>query len=247
MRCVVAVVALAAAVGFVGLTGCSGSLHVDTDGPTAPGIQGALPLATTASAPLKGRTQAELSIVSGFSTISVSAGPIGDRLFELSGTPGDVLPAAALTGDTVAITNGHALSNHPTSDSVRIVLNPNVRWRVALSGGATSAVVDLSAAHLAAVDVTQGISSFEVTLPAQAGTTQLALAAGVSSLRVHTRGAEPARATLSAGAGSAVIDGETHTGVAAGSIFAGPGWDAAANRVDIECSAGIGALVVDQV
>jgi hypothetical protein len=243
MRVVVAVVALAA---VVGLTGCTGSLHVQTDDRTTAGAV-ALPLATAASVPLNGRTEAELSVVSGFATVSVSAGSIGDHLFELTGTPGDALPAATLTGDTVAITNGHPLSNQSLSDSVRIVLNPGVRWRIALSGGATSAVVDLSAAHLVAVDVTQGVSSLEVTLPAQSGTTQLALAAGVSSLRVHTRGAEPARATLSAGAGSAVIDGQTHTGVAAGSMFAGAGWDAAANRVDIECSAGIGALVVDQV
>jgi hypothetical protein len=243
MRCVVAVVAIAA---MAGLAGCTGSLHVNTGDRSTPGAV-ALPLATAASVPLNGRTEAEVSIVSGFATVSVSAGSIGDHLFELTGTPGDALPTATLTGDTVAVTNGHPLSNRSASDSVRIVLNPDVRWRVALSGGATSAVVDLSAAHLVAVDVTQGVSSLEVTLPAQSGTTQLALAAGVSSLRVHTRGDEPARATLSAGAGSAVIDGQTHTGIAAGSMFAGAGWDTAANRVDIECSAGIGALVVDQV
>ena len=247
MRRVLAAAVLAA---LAGLTACSGSLHLTDGGLTHGGLTGAnpaLPSAGTGSLPLDGRTAAELDIVSGFSTVSVTAAPIGGRLLEVTGTPATAPPTAAATGDTVAVSSGHPVTGGPVSDAVQIVLNSSVRWQVALSGGAASAIVDLSAARVSSVEVVQGVSSLEVTLPAQAGTTEVTLAAGASSLRVHTRGGEPARATLSAGAGSAVIDGETHSGVAAGSSFTGAGWDTATARVDIECSAGVGALVVDEV
>ena len=241
MRRILAVAILAA---LATLVGCTSSIHVAAK-PNSTNVAG-LPVPTVASVPLAGRTQAELDVVSGFATVTITIGSTNDQLLELAGTPGTATPTAILAGDTVAISNAHPANGATASDTARIVLNPNVRWQVALSGGATSAIVDLTGGQVSGVDVTQGVSSLELTTPAQAGTTNLDLAAGVSSLRVHTRGAEPARATLAGGAGNVVIDGVAHSGVAAGSSFASDGWDAAANRVDIECSAGVSSLVVDQ-
>jgi hypothetical protein len=244
MRRVLAGAVLAA---FLCLTACSGSLHVT--GPnadaTAGGAGGAAPAA--ASIPRAGRTQAELDVVAGFTTVAVTVAPIGDRLLEVGGASATTPPAAILAGDTVAILTSHPGAGGSASDTARIVLNPNVRWHIALSGGAATVTVNLSGGSVSAIDVTQGISSLEVIVPAQAGTTAVELAAGVSLLRVHTRGNEPARATLAGGAGNVVIDGVVHSGVAAGSSFASAGWDAATNRVDVECSAGVSSLIVDQI
>jgi hypothetical protein len=236
---------VAALVAAAVLTSCAGSLRLNAPAGSRPAA--GFPLISAPSIPLGGRRQAELNIVAGFASVSITAGAIGGRLLELSGTPGSAAPSATLAGDIVAVGNAHPSSGPPASDTVQIVLNPNVRWHVVLSGGATAAIVDLSAASVSAVDVTQGVSSLEVSLPAESGTTALTLTAGVSSLRVHTHGNEPARATLSAGAGSAVIDGVAHSGIAAGSSYAGTGWDAAASRVDLECAAGVGSLIIDQI
>lgn len=237
MRSVIAVAVAAAAV----LTGCSGSIHL-----AAPGVSNAqsTTLTNTVSVPRGGRASAELDVVSGFTTLSITAAPLGDGLVRVNGKVGFAPLSATLSGNTVAIANTGAA---PGSDTAQIVLNANVRWRVALDAGDSSALIDLSSTRVDSLEVTQGVSSLVVTLPAQTGTTALMLAAGVSSLNVHTRGNEPVRATLSAGAGNAVIDGVVHTGIAAGSSFASTGWDSARNRVDIECSAGIGALVIDQL
>jgi hypothetical protein len=235
-----------AAIAIMALSACTGSLHLRPAGPNNTGAV-ALPLGGSATVPLSGRTVAELHIVAGFTAVSITTGATGADLIRASTPAGSgLLPVVTVTGNVAAVGNRSAPSGGGNG-ALLVVLNRSVRWQVSLDGGASSAIVDLTGAQVSGVDLTQGVSSLEVTLPAQAGTIPMTIAAGVSSLRVHVSGSEPARATLSAGAGNVVIDGVAHSGIAAGTSFASSGWDTSANRVDIQCSAGISTLLVDQV
>jgi len=243
-----------ASIAIVALSACTGPLRLHAAGPNtappaaaAPGAPATAALNGPATAALDGRTVAELHIVAGFTAVSITTGAIGTDLLRAS-TPADsgLLPVVTVTGNVAAVGN-RSTSSGGGNPGLLVVLNRGVRWQISLDGGASSAIIDLTGAKVSGVDLTQGVSSLEVTLPAQAGTTPMTIAAGASSLRVHVSGNEPVRATLSAGAGNVVIDGVAHSGIAAGTSFASAGWDTAADRVDIQCSAGVSSLLVDQV
>lgn len=233
----------------VALTACDGGLHVNV--PIAATSSGA---ASTASAPLSAPFTsplatsgiAELRIASGFSTVAIRVAPIGHDLFRAITPPnsgGSINSAvnASSSGAVVIITGSGGSTN-----TVEVVLSPTPRWQISLDAGANAAIIDMTGAKVAGVAINQGVSSLDITLPDQSGTTAIALAAGVSQLQVHLAGKRPAQVTASAGAGSVTIDGITHSGVAAGSSFQSPGWTAAADRVDIECGAGVSSVVVDR-
>jgi hypothetical protein len=238
------IVAAAAVFVLAAATACDGGLHVARADNAALSPVGRSPVA---SAPLDGQSAAELHVSGGLTTIDVTSGAIGNDLFRATTAPGSgQVPVAAVTGNVVSLAE-HGISAGNGLAAIAVILNPRVTWSISLDGGASSAVLDLSGAHVAAVDLTQGVSFLEVTLPAASGTTRLAIAAGASQVQVHLHGTEPVRATLSAGAGSVTLDGVTHSGIAAGTSFATAGWDAAAQRVDIECSSGVSTIVIDRV
>lgn len=198
----------------------------------------------TAWAPRDLRTQADLVITSGFTVVEVSAADIGDDLFHAT-APGSVYgPTATVVRDMVAITEGgHAGGGSSVLD---VRLNPRVAWRVLLDGGSNVAIVDLTGVRVRGVDVTKGVSTIEMTLPAATGTTPITMSGGASTMRLHLRGAAPVRTTMSGGAGIVTIDGAVHSGVAGGTAFASPGWYTAPDRYDIDCVAGVSELVVDR-
>jgi hypothetical protein len=197
----------------------------------------------TAWAPRDLRTQADLIVTSGFKVVEVSVADIGDDLFHAT-SPGSVTgPTASVVRDLVAITDGGKPDGGASVLDVR--LNPRVAWRVTLDGGANVAIVDLTGARVRGVDVTKGVSTIEMTLPAATGTTPIMMSGGASTMRLHLRGAAPVRTTMTGGAGIVTIDGAVHSGVAGGTAFVSPGWDSAPDRYDIDCAAGVSQLIVD--
>jgi hypothetical protein len=54
----------------------------------------------------------------------------------------------------------------------------------------------------------------------------------------------PARLRLDGGAASATLAGQTHTGLAGGTVHAAAGWAGAASRYDIEAPAGLSVISV---
>jgi len=228
-----------------GLTGCDRDLVVT--GPSSIAVP-VLPVTSVASVPIGGRVAAELHVVSGFTTLTITTGDIGDDLVRATAAAGSrVRPAVSLAGNIVAVGNAPSPPGGSGPASVALILNPSVRWQLSLDAGATAVVINLAGGSVSGVDVAQGVSSLQLTLPPVTGTTVISIAAGVSSLIVHLHGHEPVRATLSSGAGSATIDGGSHSGIAAGSSFTPAGWASATDRVDVACSAGVGALVIDRV
>lgn len=196
------------------------------------------------SAPLDGRQEVELHLVSGTGVVTVRGADLDGLLYEVSTPPdGDSVPRVVDRGDRIEL---HLV---PTGRSgpaaVEIALDSQVRWQIRLSGGAVEQAVDMRAGNLGGVDFVAGATRIEVFLPPPRGTTTVRVGTGAGELVVHTPEGVPVQARLNSGAGRATIDGETHGGIAPGTVLGSPGWDRAEDRYAID-SGGLGALTVDR-
>lgn len=186
---------------------------------------------------------ASFSLINGADVVRVSVDDLGTDLFLVS-TPGDskVAPKVDANGPTVVAGLREAGGDGPAL--VTVVLNQNVRWTVRLAGGAGDQTVDLTGGVGGDVDFSAGTTRAEVTLPAASGTQRVVLGGGASLLVVNLAGRAPVRVAAQNGAGKVTVDGDTRSGVAAGAVFAAPGWDSATDRFDVDATSGVSSVIV---
>ncbi|GAA1761594.1 hypothetical protein GCM10009681_35930 [Luedemannella helvata] len=193
------------------------------------------------------RDAAVLDVVSGATTVTVRAADLGDTLARAS-TPDDSALAPSIV-ETDADLQVHLADTGLTGPEALVVeLNKDVAWRLRFSGGATEVTVDgAMAARVDGVDLASGVTRAELGLPAPHGTTQVRVAGGASDVAVHLPSGPPAKVSIGGGAATVKVDGATHSGVSAGTVFAPSGWDAADDRFDIAATSGVSTLTVDRL
>ena len=171
--------------------------------------------ASTATAPLDGRTISGFDLVDGAAAITLRTADLGGDLYRIS-TP-TVTPRVTDENGRIRLflCNGKA-------PRVQVALNARVRWDLRVGGGTELSTIDLSEARLAAVDLAGGASRINLTLPKPDGTLTVRMTGGVSEFDVHTAGGVPVRVRLGSGAGQVVLDGTSHQGVAAGALSPRP-------------------------
>jgi hypothetical protein len=212
--------------------------------------RGNAPLAHLAAGPADGRTAAQLSVVSGATTLSVRAADLGDDLYRVSTPPtSGQVPAVVVTGDLVQVQLTDAgqpdgFSAGPSA--VEVLISDDVRWAIRLDGGATETQVALAGGQLSALDFGAGSARIEATLPHPSGSVTVRMSGGASAYNLHLPDGVPARVRLGGGAGSVTVDGVQHSGIAGGTTWDGPGWGAAADRYDIDNTAGVSTLTLDR-
>ena len=213
--------------GVLALAGCSGA-------------HGAPP--HTVSMPRDGRDSATLEVVNGATTVTVGTASLGGNLIRVS-TPDNSGIRPALAGHGPVL-----LHLDPTGGSgpaaVRILLNPQVTWRLRFAGGTSLTSVNLGHGRVAGVDFAAGASVITMTLPRPGGTASVVLAGGASRATLSLPAGVPARLRLDGGAASATLAGQTHVGVAGGTVLTASGWAQAASRYDIDAPAGVSAISV---
>jgi hypothetical protein len=188
---------------------------------------------------------ASFELASGVTTLAVRSADIGDSLYRIATPPGaGVLPATVISDGTVVTQLVSSGISGPSL--VDVTLSDDVAWTIHLDGGATEATVDMRDGGLAALNFGAGVSRIDVTLPSAAGTLPIVMSGGASEFAVHAPPGVPARVALTGGAGSATIDGDTHTGIAGGTVFTPVGWDSAAQRIDVDNTAGVSAFDLDR-
>jgi hypothetical protein len=177
-------------------------------------------------------------------SVTVRSQDLGSDLYRVTLAKRDAKVAAKVT-DTGA---NHRLTlvkdAGTTAPPVTITLNAGVRWSLKLTAGNSETTVNLTQSKLASLDLAGGAHVFDLALPPVTGTLPLRVTHGMNQLKIKTNG-DPVRVTLDAGAGTVVIDGETHTGVKRGTVLTSDGWAAAADRVDVDSVEGVGTLTVD--
>jgi hypothetical protein len=203
---------------------------------------GADPDDHTVSAPIDGRDEAQLDLVSGATAVTVRAEAMGGTLLRVDTPPdGDSVPQVVDRGERIEV---HLVPTGETGpSSVEVVLSTEVRWAaLRFSGGADNQVLDLTGATIGEVDLAAGASRIQVTLPVPAGTVPIRLGAGAGELVLELPPRVPIQVTLHSGAGIAVIDGQSHSGVPSGTVFTPEDWTAAQDRYELDAASGIGQL-----
>jgi hypothetical protein len=96
------------------------------------------------------------------------------------------------------------------------------------------------------LDFGAGSARIDATLPAPVGTVPVTMSGGASSFQLHLPHGVPVQVRFAGGAGSAVVDGTSRSGIAGGTVLSALDWQGAANRYDIDNTAGVSALTLDR-
>ena len=184
-----------------------------------------------------------VDLVSGVTTVSVRSADLpGDTRLQADTPDGaGIAPALTVDGDTVSV---HLVQTGEAGPAaVTVLLDPAVRWRVRLSGGATRAAFDLRGSRLAGVDLLAGVTRIELWLPAPDGAVPVRMAGGATDLTVHVPDGVATGVRVGGGAGTVVVDGVRRTGVPGGTTVTRA---TAADRYDVDATAGVSTLVLDR-
>jgi hypothetical protein len=194
-----------------------------------------------------GRQQAVLDVVSGATTVEIDSADLAGHLYEAT-TPANAngAPVATVDGDVVQVSLA-STGQQGSPASVRIAVSSHVAWRIHLDGGATEESVHLAGARLRELDFGAGSARIDATLPAPVGTVPITMSGGASSFQLHLPDGVPAQVRFAGGAGSAIVDGTTRSGLAGGTVLSALDWRGSANRYDIDNTAGVSALILDRV
>ncbi len=202
----------------------------------------------TATIPLSGADRAEVKIEHGAGTLTLTAGAPADAL---------------LTGRF-----GGGLECHTKRDEggVEARLRPAIaawflwpwNWRgpldwdiqfndavplyLKIEAGAGRAHLDLTDLRVAALKLSTGASSTRLTLPAQAGFTRAKIEAGAAGVEITVPGGVAACVRTEGGLAAIEIDASRFPRF--GDEYRSPAYESAANKVEIEIEAGVGAVKV---
>jgi hypothetical protein len=189
---------------------------------------------------------ATFALVNRSDAVRVRVADLGDDLFEVS-TADDAKAAPSVRVDGGTVLAGLRDTGRTGPAVVSVVLSNEVRWLVRLGGGAAEESVDLTGGPGGDVELSAGTTRAEVALPAAAGPQRVAMTGGADTVVVRLAGNAPVRVAATGGAGSVTVDGQTHTGVAGGTVWTPANWAAAPDRYDVDATAGVSRLSVERL
>jgi hypothetical protein len=230
---VVALVVLAACTAIVVRTVSRG----DAPAPASP---------YTVSLPVDGHSTATLQVLSGTPMLKISMANLGrsGALLKVTSAAGSTMPQLVSTSGSGAAADAVVSLSVKNAASVTVVLNAAVRWQLDLAGGTTQTIADLRGGQVSGIAVTKGSGVISLTMPKPRASVLIKLAAGASKLLLSLPSGAQARITAKVGAGAVSLNGVTHKGVIAGSVFTTPGWTSGAAGFDIDAIAGASHITV---
>jgi hypothetical protein len=181
---------------------------------------------------------ATLSLTGRATSITIGTDAPGGGLLEVRATGPDTRPGVDSSADTrvVALDGGAAV--------VRLAVD--VAWAIDLFAGADTVDADLDDTTVTGLVLDGGARSVELSLPAPDGTVDIDQRAGADHLVIHLPDGVGARVTVTSGAGSADIDGETTHGIGAGTVLTTDAFDEGADHYEITVAGGLGSLTIDR-
>jgi hypothetical protein len=192
-----------------------------------------------AAGPLLDRTGAYLTVTNAASRVLVTMATLPGLLYRVS-TPGDSGLEPRVTSENGDVRAVLLPTGADGPDEVRVVLNRDVRWSIALPAGAGEQQLDLRRGRLTRVDL-GACGLVELRLPPPSGTVPITLDGPVGSV-VLSGG--PLRLELDQGAGYAALPWTSADEIDARAVVQTPGWSTTSDRYAIRAHAGIGTLTV---
>ena len=237
-------VVAAAAVAVIAAAGTALAVGVPSN--PAPGTT-----SQAVTVPASGHADAALEVVTGTPVLSISVADLGGTHGTLlrASTPDGAPRPEVRVGDTGATGRSDnsefvSVSASDGSSPVTITLNSAVTWLLDFAGGTQRTVADLRGGRVAGIIVAAGSDVVDLRLPRPGAMVPVQLAGGASQFLLSLPGGVPVRVTAAGGAGEVSLDGQDHTGVGGGSVFATPGWAAGAAGYDVDATAGVSRVAV---
>jgi hypothetical protein len=130
---------------------------------------------------------------------------------------------------------------------ISVQIAKGVRWDVAVDKGARQIALALGSGQVHSIVLSGGADHADVTLPRPDGELVTRIPTGLGGISLHAPDGVPVRITFGSGAGSAVVDGEVHQGIAAGTTITGASGDPAAeDHLLFDVVSGVGTLTLDR-
>jgi hypothetical protein len=200
----------------------------------------------TVSVTVDGRTHASLDVLTGTTVLTIGTaafGPAGP-LLTVTTPVGSPVPQLS-SSDPDGAANGALVDlSAPNTTAVTVTLNAGVSWQIDLDGGATRTDVDLRDGRLSGIAFNAGSSLVTLALPRPHGSVPVQMVGGASQFQLSLPTGVPARVTAGGGASEVSLEGQQHTGVQGGSVFATAGWAPGVSGFDIDATAGVSQMIV---
>jgi hypothetical protein len=200
----------------------------------------------TVSMAVGGRTRASLDVLTGTTVLTIGTADFGPGGSLLTVTTPAGAPVPQLSASDPDGTGNPTLVDlsAPNAPAVTVTLSADVSWQINLDGGASRTDVDLRGGRLSGIAFDAGSSLVTLALPRPHGSVPVQMIGGASDFQLSLPTGVPARVTAGGGASEVSLEGQQHTGVQGGSVFATAGWAPGAAGFDIDATAGVSQITV---
>lgn len=201
----------------------------------------------TLTVPLEGAAAARVRIDHGAGRLVISGGAAPDNLAE--GTfGGGVNFKRVKIGDAAEVEFLFPEINFPDwapgdSRVWDVHLNDRVPITLAINTGAGETRADLSGLNVTGVTLKTGASSVDLTLPSVAGSTQVKVEGGATSVNIHVPEGVAARIHTDSGLSSINVD-TLRFARQDGGGYVSPDFNTAAKKVELSIEVGVGSVTV---
>ncbi|HEX6556583.1 MAG TPA: MarR family winged helix-turn-helix transcriptional regulator [Ktedonobacteraceae bacterium] len=195
------------------------------------------------SAPLGELDSGRLVVSSGLSRLIVRAGDVKAALYQAR-FEGPVPDVKAKEG-VVTIRYPRRLWVLGGEQRVaEVTLSVAIPWWIVIQGGASEVEAELGGLDLAGLEVKGGLSSIRLELPTPSGAVPIRISGGASTITVRRPAGVAARAHLKGWASEFVFDDQTFSDVGNNVRLQSPGYEATAQRYDIEVASSASMVTI---
>jgi hypothetical protein len=195
---------------------------------------------------LGGLNAAKLDINYGAATIDVSAGGLGDALYQahVDYPGGENPPTITLDRETGTLQIHESSTFSPfhlfggQRRHVQLTLTDQVPWSIQIGGGAANLHLDLRHAQLSKLEISGGANQLDAQLSTPKGTVLISVSGGANNVTIVASAASQWRVAVSGGVSAVTINGSASGNLGGDFEKQSPEYGSATDRFDIEISGG---------
>ncbi|HEX9039005.1 MAG TPA: MarR family transcriptional regulator [Ktedonobacterales bacterium] len=195
------------------------------------------------SAPLGALASGQLTVASGGASLVLRARASMPELYEAR-FEGPLPEVKANDGVVTVRYPRQFLGMGAWQSSADITLNGAIPWLIAIQSKATTITARLRELDLAGLNIKGGYSAIDLELAAPSGLVPIKVSGGVSTIKIHRPAGAAARVHLKGWASHLTLDDQFISNAGENVRLQSSGYDAAADRYDIEVSGAASMITV---
>jgi Domain of unknown function (DUF5668) len=199
---------------------------------------------------LGGLSAASLDLNYGAATIDVTAGGLGDSLYQaqIDYPGGENPPTISLDRESGTLQIRESSSFSPfhlfggSRRHLAITLTDQIPWSIKVEGGAASLHLDLRHTQLSKLEISGGANQLDAQLPTPKGTVSINVSGGANNVTMLAPANSQWRIAVSGGVSAVTINGSSSGTLGGDFQQQSPEYNSATNRFDIEIGGGASHL-----